>query len=145
MAKSVGVEVSYVKPHGALYNKMADNEITSLIVIQAILELNTHLAIMGLSGGKTQSVAEELGISFLAEAFADRRYKNDGRLASRKSPRSIINDPVQAASQAVSIIKKNEVQTLEGLNLKIRADSICIHGDNKNAVAILKEIYKVLG
>ncbi|MBK8503198.1 MAG: LamB/YcsF family protein [Saprospiraceae bacterium] len=145
MAKSVGVEVSYVKPHGALYNKMADDEITSRIVICAILELDTNLGIMGLSASKTQSVAEELGVNFIAEAFADRRYDNHGRLVSRQDPRSIIHDPVQAAAQVFSIIRKNEVKSIEGNKVKLRAESICIHGDHKNAVAILKEIRKEMG
>lgn len=145
MAKSVGVEVSYVKPHGALYNKMADDEITSRIVIRAILELNANLAIMGLSASKTQTVAEDIGARFIAEAFADRRYNEHGKLVSRQDATAIIHDPLQAAAQVLSIIKKNEVQSLGGHKVKIKADSICIHGDNKNAVAILQEIQKLIG
>ncbi|MCB0685607.1 MAG: LamB/YcsF family protein [Saprospiraceae bacterium] len=140
MAKSMGLTLAYVKPHGALYNKMADNKQESKIVIQAVLDVDSSLAVMGLAGSKTELTARSLGVPFIAEAFADRKYTAQGRLASRKNPDSVIVDPKIAAEQALNIIQNNPIQTLEGDFIHIRADSICVHGDNKNAVLILQEI-----
>lgn len=140
MAKSLGITLAYVKPHGALYNKMADSEDESRIVIQAILDVDSSLAVMGLAGSKTELVTQALGVPFIAEAFADRRYTAHGRLASRQAAGSVIHDPRQAKKQVVDMVEKNQVETIEGNYINIRADSFCVHGDNKNAVAILQEI-----
>lgn len=140
MSKSLGISIAYVKPHGALYNKMADSRKDSRIVIQAILDIDSSLAIMGLAGSKTELVATSLGVPFIAEAFADRRYNSEGRLSSRKDPNSVIIDPKQAADQVDSIINNSAIETTDGSFIHIRADSICVHGDNKFAVPILKEI-----
>lgn len=141
MAKSLGIVLAYVKPHGALYNKMADDEAESRIVIQAILDIDASLSVMGLAGSKTELVSRALGVPFIAEAFADRRYKDDGRLVSRNEPEGVIHDPQVAKNQVMEIINKNQVKTIKGNFIRVKADSFCVHGDNVNAVAILKAIH----
>jgi len=140
MAKSLGITVAYVKPHGALYNKMADSEDDSRIVIQAVLDVDSSLAVMGLAGSKTEIVTQALGVPFIAEAFADRTYNALVRLTSRNEAGSVITDPQQAKKQVISLVRKKQVETLEGTYINIKADSFCVHGDNQNAIAILREI-----
>jgi len=145
MAKSLGITVAYVKPHGALYNKMADSQDESRIVVQAILDVDSSLAVMGLAGSKTEIVTQALGVPFIAEAFIDRRYNAHGRLVQRRVEGSVINDPQQAKKQVIGLLETNQVETIEGKYIHIKADSFCVHGDNKNAVAILQEISDSLG
>jgi 5-oxoprolinase (ATP-hydrolysing) subunit A len=140
MARSLGIEVSYVKPHGALYNKMTVDEREALIVIRTIREIDSGLAIMGLAGSRVKDIAAAMDMQFIAEAFADRRYDDRGKLVSRQSERAVIEDPVLAADQVWSIINRKEVVTISGAVIPVVADSICIHGDHKNAVPILKAI-----
>lgn len=144
MGRSLGIPIAYVKPHGALYNKIADDENESRIVIQAILDIDATLSVMGLAGSKTELACHALGVPFIAEAFADRRYTDQGRLASRREPGAVIHDPKAAKKQVSDILEKNLVETVEGNYLNIKADTYCVHGDNKNAVAILREIHKEL-
>ncbi len=140
MARSLGIKVSYVKPHGALYNKMADDEREALVVIRTIREIDPGLAIMGLAGSQVKDIAAAIGIRFIAEAFADRRYDDLGKLVSRLNEAAVIEDPVLAADQVWSIIKRKEVVSVSGVVIPVVADSICIHGDHKNAVPILRAI-----
>ena len=144
MGKSLGITIAYVKPHGALYNKIADDEKESRIVIQAILDIDATLSVMALAGSKTELACQALGVPFIAEAFADRRYTDQGRLASRREPGAVIHDPHAAKKQVSDILEKNLVETVEGNYINIKADTYCVHGDNKNAVAILREIHKEL-
>ncbi len=144
MARSVGMIVSYVKPHGALYNQMAVDKKEAEIVIRAIREVDSTLAIMGLAGSEMRQVAGELGLNYIAEAFADRRYDDFGRLVGRNQPGAVIEDPSHAAEQVWSIFRNREVQTLSGTFIPVEADSICIHGDNPYAVPILNAIKEKL-
>lgn len=145
IVERIGVfSLGYVKPHGALYNVMADNADESRIVLEAIQLVDKKLAVMGLAGSVTAQVAAEMKVQFIAEAFADRRYTSDGRLQSRMEDGAVIVDPSLAAKQALSIAKNECVTTAEGATIPIKAQSICIHGDNLAALDIVKEIRKTL-
>lgn len=144
MAASIGAEVSYVKPHGALYNSMAHDRILAINFVSAIKEVDATLSIMGLAGSHLGHWVEEAGMSFIAEAFADRRYNDQGSLLPRSDPRAVISDPREAAEQVAMIINESRVKTNTDSYFPIDAESICIHGDNKNAINILIAINEVV-
>jgi len=144
MTESLGGKVAYVKPHGALYNVAADDEREAKVITDAIAEMNCGLALLGMAGSKMESVAKDQGIPFYAEAFADRKYNDHGRLLSRSLPGAVIEDPMDAAKQVISIVLNRAIQPSEGAEVSVKADSICVHGDNSNALSILKKIDKAL-
>lgn len=141
LSESLGGKLSYIKPHGALYNTMADNEKEALTVIQAIQEFNPNLALMGLAGSLVEEIAQQENIQFIAEAFADRRYNKEGKLVSRSQAKAVISNPEDAKKQVNSITQKQEVETIEGALIKISAQSICVHGDNPAVLEILKALH----
>ena len=140
MAESLGGVLSYVKPHGALYNTMVDEAEVADNVIAAVRDIDSDLKLMGLAHSLVQELAQKQSMPFVAEAFADRRYQASGKLRSRQLEGAVISDPQDAAQQAVSIVLHNEVTSHEGVPVKVEAQSICIHGDNPQALVILKAI-----
>ncbi|MTI30761.1 5-oxoprolinase subunit PxpA [Xanthovirga aplysinae] len=140
MVESQGGQLTYVKPHGALYNKAAIDEKESLTIIQAIQEIDPKLILMGLAQSITEEVAKGEEISFVAEAFADRKYEASGQLMSRSKVGSLLINPEEAVEQVLSIVLKNNVQSSEGTLIPIKAQSICIHGDNPSVVPILEAL-----
>ena len=141
LTESLGGKLNYVKPHGALYNTMADDEKEATIVMQAIQEFNPNLALMGLAGSVMEEIAQRENIEFIAEAFADRRYNNQGKLVGRNQANSVISSPEEAKKQVHSIINKQEVESMEGDLIHISAQSICVHGDNPAVIEILKVLH----
>lgn len=141
LASSHRGKMSYVKPHGALYNSITTNLEEAKVVIGAILEIDEKLSLMGLAQSPLESLASEMGINFISEAFADRRYNDSGYLVSRQEPDSIIINPEKAVEQIISIIKQKSLTTKGGQHLELHANSICIHGDNPGAIEILKAIH----
>lgn len=144
MVESLGGHLYYVKPHGALYNTMADNVDVASTVINAIRALDSGLHLMGLAGSLVQNLAEEKNVPFIAEAFADRRYEPNGKLRSRALDKALLEDPDDAAAQVISIVNDHRVTSLEGISVPLEADSICVHGDNPAALNILKAVDQAL-
>ena len=140
MTESLGGQLAYVKPHGALYNTAASSLKETEVIIEAIRAIDPQLALMGLAGSVMETVAKEQQIPFIAEAFADRQYTADGRLQSRQIAGAVIHDPQQSAAQVLSIIQKQQVISVSNTIVPIVAQSVCIHGDNPAAVEILKAI-----
>lgn len=140
MVESRGGKLRYVKPHGALYNSVADNPKEGRAIIQAIQEIDDSLLLMGLAGSGMESLAQEMNISFVPEAFADRYYEPDGCLRSRTLDHAVITQAEEAAEQVRAIVQDREIKSWNGEKVPIRAQSICIHGDNPHAVDILKAI-----
>jgi UPF0271 protein len=140
MVESAGGRLSYVKPHGALYNTAAMSVDETQTIIEGVSEIDNNIALMGLANSVMMSEAEKSEISFIAEAFADRRYNSNGQLKSRNEGDSVIHNPDEALQQVVSLWLENKINTDDGNQLNIKADSICVHGDNPQAVEILKAI-----
>jgi len=140
MVESLGGRLPYVKPHGALYNIMAEEMEITEHVISAIRDVDSDLKLMGLAGSLVQELAKDKNMPFISEAFADRRYETGGKLRSRALEGAVLDQPQEAAEQAVSIVLKHQALSLKGLPVDIDANSICIHGDNPQAVGILKAI-----
>ena len=144
LTESLGRQIHYVKPHGALYNTMAENPETATTVVEAILSISEDLAIMGLAGSLVQAIVEAKGGRFISEAFADRRYEANGKLRSRTKYGSVLENPAEIAQQVLSIVQQQTVQAFDDSKLQISADSICIHGDNPQVASILKHLDSVL-
>jgi 5-oxoprolinase (ATP-hydrolysing) subunit A len=144
MTDSLGGQLEYVKPHGALYNTIAGNREEAKTVYEAIREVDPSLMVMGLAGSIAAEIAQELGLQFIAEAFADRTYRADGTLTSRSEEGAVISDADESVVQVLSIILDKHVVTSEGITIPMHADSICIHGDNPAAVDILRALDEAL-
>ncbi len=139
-----GVPLSHVKPHGALYNQGADDPALARVVASAVKTVDLSLRLVGLAGSELLVAASEAGLSVAAEAFADRRYLSDGRLAPREHPDALILDPDEAATQALALATGDAVSTLDGVGLRVSAQTICVHADTAGAIEIAKSIRRAL-
>jgi len=144
MVESKGGQLSYVKPHGALYNSIAHDLDEAKTVIHAIQEIDTTLQLMLLAGSPAVSLAQGLGAQVIEEAFADRLYESNIRLMSRSVSGSVIIDPDQALEQVLSITERHQIVCADSTVQSLMAKSICIHGDNPHAVDIARRISQEL-
>lgn len=145
ITESLGGKLAYVKPHGALYNSAADDKKIAECIVNAIKEIDEDLAFLGLAGSKEmQTVAKKAGVRFVAEAFADRRYTASGRLQSRRIDGAVIHHAQIAAEQVLSLVKDEVVTSNLNTPVKVKAQSICIHGDNPQIEDILAAIDAIL-
>lgn len=134
----------HVKPHGALYNMAAKNAALALGIAQAIYDSDKSLILFGLSGSYLISEAKAMGLKTASEVFADRTYQDDGSLTQRTTSHALIDNEEQSISQVIQMIKKGTVTSLSGKEVPIVAETICLHGDGKNAVAFASAINKKL-
>jgi UPF0271 protein len=140
VAASLGTTVRHVKPHGALYNAAVRNVDLAVIIADAVSSVDRRLVLVGLAGSTMIEVWKSAGFVTVGEAFADRRYEPDGTLRSRTLENALIIDPVEAARQAVSIVRDEMVLAADGSRLTVKAQTICIHGDTVNATSIASEV-----
>ncbi|WP_236587860.1 5-oxoprolinase subunit PxpA [Marivirga aurantiaca] len=141
MTESLGGRLVYVKPHGALYNSITNNEEEGIATLEAIQAIDPQLAIMGLPGSKLEHLAHNRGITFVREGFIDRAYLPTGNLMPRNQNGAVVATVEDSVAQAISIIKEKKVKVQGGI-IDLEVDSICIHGDNPLAPEILKDIQK---
>ena len=134
-----GVELTHVKPHGALYNRAVNDEGVAQTIGKAIMQVNPSLKVMGLAGSNMLTVFKTLGLEPVGEAFADRSYESDGTLRNRKYDDALITDPDKAAFQAKNMVE-GTVISFEGNVIEMNAQTICIHSDTPNAVAIAEAV-----
>ena len=134
-----GVELTHVKPHGALYNRAVNDEGVAQTIGKAIMQVDPSLKVMGLAGSKMLTVFKALGLEPVGEAFADRSYESDGTLRNRKYDDALITDPDKAAFQAKNMVE-GTVISFEGKAIEMNAKTICIHSDTPNAVAIAEVV-----
>ncbi|GFM85243.1 UPF0271 protein [Pseudomonas cichorii] len=140
LARSVGTRVSYVKPHGALYNTIAGNQRQATAVIQALLRIDPQLKLVCLANSPLIGWATEAGLSCVAEAFADRAYTAEGTLVSRSKPGAVLHDPELIAQRMLRLVRDGVIEAENGSLINLQADSICVHGDNQDAVAIARNL-----
>jgi UPF0271 protein len=140
MAKASGGRVSYVKPHGALYNRIAVDEAQAAAVVEAIAAYNSELILLTLPGSVAMAVANANGLSTVSECFADRAYTADGRLVPRGQAGAVIDDEATVVSRAVEFATKGTITSLNGVTLTVRAQSICLHGDTQGAAGLARAI-----
>lgn len=144
LAAAVGGRVAYVKPHGALYNVIARDERQSKDVVAAIRAIDPTLVLLGPSGGVVLDVAERAGLAVAAEAFADRAYQPDGQLVSRAEPGAVLHDPAAVAERMVRLVSDGVIRAIDGTDVSVDAQSICVHGDSPDSVAMAAEITRML-
>lgn len=144
-ARAHGTRVAHVKPHGALYNQAAEDERLAHAVARGVARAGRDLVLVGLaSTAVMRAAAEAEGLRFAAEAFADRRYEANGTLQSRQVAGSVLTDPAAAAAQAVRIARDGTVEAVDGTEVRLRADTLCLHGDNPEAVANARAVRQAL-
>ena len=144
LAATVGAQVSYVKPHGALYNRIAVDPVQGMAVIDAIRSLDPSLALVGLANAPIIAQARAAGLRVVSEAYADRAYTKDGRLVSRREPGAVLHDAALIAERMVRLARHGTIEAIDGSVISIETQSICVHGDSPGAVAIAKEIRRRL-
>ncbi len=144
LASSVGGAVSYVKPHGALYNTIARDERQSADVVAAIKAIDPGLVLLGLAGGIVLDVASKAGLAVAAEAFADRAYLPDGQLVSRTQEGAVLHDPAAVAERMVRLASDGVIQAVDGTDVRIDAQSICVHGDSPGSTRMAAETKRML-
>lgn len=136
LAEAAGTRVTYVKPHGALYNRIASDAVQARAVIEAIGRVDASLVLMGLAGAPILAQARDAGLATVAEAFADRAYTPAGALVSRREAGAVIHDPALVARRMVRLAKEGALEAVDGSTVRVEAQSICVHGDSPGAVAI---------
>ncbi|CAA6817784.1 MAG: Lactam utilization protein LamB [uncultured Sulfurovum sp.] len=146
LCKSYGVTVSYVKPHGALYNKMMQDESIFRSIAKAIAKFDTNLKLMILSSSKNKNyakIAQKYNICLLYEVFADRAYTNEGLLVPRSENNAVITEKEKVLERAKQLMKKGSLTSIDGKKLKLKVDALCVHGDNKSALKLIKSLHKL--
>ncbi|KRE26717.1 hypothetical protein ASG82_09240 [Mycobacterium sp. Soil538] len=136
LAKAAGSTVSYVKPHGALYNAVVSHRDQARAVAEAVHAVDPELPLLGLAGSVLFDAAGELGLRTVAEAFADRSYRPDGQLVSRRERNAVLSDPDEIAERVISMVTAGRVAAVDGSTIPITVESVCVHGDSEGAVQI---------
>ena len=134
LARAAGTRVRYVKPHGALYNTIAHDARQADDVIAALRAVDADLVLVGLAGSPLLARARAAGLRVVAEAFADRAYRADGALVSRREPGAVLHDAEDVAARMLRLATEGVVTAIDGSDVRIEADSICVHGDSPGAV-----------
>ncbi len=141
---TIGASIHHVKPHGALYNQAARDAELAGAIAQAVIEANRDLILYGLAGSELISQAESAGLRTASEVFADRTYQSDGTLTPRTESDALIIDEDVAIGQASQMVAFGTVRATSGEVVAIRAETLCLHGDGINAVAMARSIRAAL-
>jgi len=145
--KAKNTNISYVKPHGALYNDMMKNDDIFISIVKAIASFDTDIKLMILSTPnyeKFETLASSYGIELIYEVFADRNYNDDGSLVSRTLENSVVVDENEVIQRVKVLSNEGYINSINGKKLFIKADTICVHGDGQNALSFIKGLKKVL-
>ncbi len=140
LARSAGTTVTYVKPHGALYNTIAGDPVQAAAVIQAILRIDPQLKLVCLANSKLLGWAREAGLACVSEAFADRAYTAQGTLVSRSRPGAVLHDVGLITERMLRLVRDGVIEAEDGSLIELQADSICVHGDSPGAVNIAQAL-----
>ncbi|CAB5111909.1 Lactam utilization protein LamB [Olavius algarvensis associated proteobacterium Delta 3] len=142
-----GTRLRHVKPHGALYLTAVVNEDVARAVAEAILSVDPDLRYVALAGAKGEMmtrIGKEIGLKVVYEAFPDRAYTAEGNLVSRRLPGAVIKDPDQVAERALMMAKEGVVKAVDGTNIPLSVQTLCVHGDTPSAVELVKSIRRAL-
>ncbi|MGF2949184.1 LamB/YcsF family protein [Microbacterium alcoholitolerans] len=143
-ARAVGGAVAYVKPHGALYNMIARDERQAAVVVAAIRAIDPSLTLLGLAGGVVLSIASRAGLTVASEAFADRAYLPDGALVPRTQDGAVLHAPGAVAERMLRFAETGLIRAVDGADVRVDAQSICVHGDSAGSVAMAAGIRRIL-
>jgi UPF0271 protein len=143
-ARAAGDRVRYVKPHGALYNRIVHDDGQAAAVVAGVRRFHPSLPIMGLAGSAVLRLAEAAGSTTVVEAFADRAYTAEGTLVSRREPGAVLADPAAVVTQALRLARDCEVVARSGEVVPVRALSLCVHGDTPGAAGLARRVRDAL-
>jgi UPF0271 protein len=144
LARTAGLSVRYVKPHGALYNAVVRHEAQAAAVVEAVRTYDPELPLVGLPGSVVLAKAKEAGVRTVREAFADRAYTPEGTLVSRREPGAVLTDPAEVARRVVQMVTEGRVTAVDGSQVAVEVDSVCVHGDSPGAVAMAEQVRDAL-
>lgn len=140
VCRAAGTRLRYVKAHGALYNRGAADLTVAAAIAEAVRLADPGLVLLGLAGSRLIDAGRDAGLRIAAEAFADRAYAPDGSLVSRSVPGAVIHDVEVVAARAVRLVAMGRVTTIDGADVAVQADSICVHSDTPGALALVRAI-----
>jgi 5-oxoprolinase (ATP-hydrolysing) subunit A len=143
-ARAAGSRVRYVKPHGALYNRIARDPIQAAAVVEAVRRYDPALPLLTLPGSAAMDAARAAGIPVVGEGFADRAYTAEGRLVSRREPGAVLHDPQRVAARAVRMATEHRVESVDGSQVEVDVRSLCVHGDTPGAVDLARRVRAAL-
>jgi UPF0271 protein len=143
-ARVAGTRVSYVKPHGALYNAIVKHAEQAAAVVTAVKLYDPSLPVLGLPGSEWLRQAEAAGLTPLREAFADRAYTPEGTLVSRRLAGAVVHDPDEVVRRSVQMATEGTVTAVDGTIVKVDPQSLCVHGDTPGAVDIARRVREAL-
>ena len=143
-ARAAGSRVRYVKPHGALYNRIVHDPVQAAAVVEAVRRYDPALPLLTLPGSAAEAAAAEAGLRAVAEGFADRAYTADGRLVSRREPGAVVHDPERVAARALVMATEHRVEAVDGTQVAVEVRSLCVHGDTPGAVDLARQVRAAL-
>ena len=145
LASLYKAKVEYIKPHGALYNDMMSNPMILESMIKTAAKLKLPLMLLArINNQIEQALAEKYQAELLFEAFADRAYTDDGALMPRQQPNAVLHDPSAIQTQVLQLANHGTITTPSGKTLHLQADTVCVHGDNPDSIAMVKHLAKAL-
>ena len=133
-------KLQHVKPHGALYNQAVNDEPLARSICEAVLEIDSDMILVALSGSRWVDIANEMGLNVAREIFADRALNNDGTLVSRSQPGAVLHDVNEVVDRSIRMVTEGIAVTADGVEIEVNAESICVHGDTKGAVDMAREL-----
>ncbi|MER6345707.1 LamB/YcsF family protein [Streptomyces sp. NPDC001595] len=139
-ARAAGARVAYVKPHGALYNRVVRDERQAAAVVDGVLLADATLPVLGLPGSRLLELAAKAGLTAVTEAFADRAYTEQGTLVPRGQDGAVITDPEAVVERSVGLARSGTVTAHSGAPIEVRARSLCLHGDTPGAVELAHRV-----
>ena len=134
----------HVKPHGALYNMAAKDKALATAICEAIKEYDDSLILLALANSEMIQAAKDMRLAYANEVFADRAYEPDGTLVARTKPGAMIKDENEAIARVIRMVKEGKVTAIDGTEVDIQADSVCVHGDGEKALLFVKKIREAL-
>ena len=144
IARAAGTRVSYVKPHGALYNRVVDDESQAAVLVAAVHDYDPGLPLLTLPGSAAGAVAERTGQPVVTEAFADRGYTATGRLAPRGTPGALVTDPDEVVARVLRLATTGRLVAVTGEEVAVSARSLCVHSDTPGAVTLARAVRDAL-
>lgn len=142
--KAKGANLSHVKPHGALYNKASVDREVAEAVVWAVRDFSPGLKLFALSRSILLEVGRDAGLKTVSEVFADRQYQADGTLVPRTHPQALLKSTEAMAERLIRLLEKGNVQTLDGQEISINAETVCLHGDDPAALEHARELRRAL-
>ena len=140
IASAVGVEPNHVKPHGALYNMAVRDDKLADAIARAIESVDPKLILFAPDNTELTHAGEAHGLQVAREIFADRNYLNDGWLVPRSRPDALLHDPKEAAERVLRMLREGKVRSIDGRDVEVRGETICVHGDTPGAVEFAREL-----